>query len=262
MAGKALNIERKLGSARNRIHRIGIELEGAWRSLPSGVTLDGDGSIHIEMPAGVTPGDIVADPRTGRRTYRGWSVGELPSEPLDPTDSSSGIYWKPWIRNYYPSDVNASCGMHVHMSFLNALHYQRLMTPDYQETMATFLIEWAKRDGTFGDRHHIWKRLKGENEYCKKEFYADLQANNARKVYDHHREGNRYTGINYPHAMHQTIECRFLPMMKDAEQAISAIQRVLDITNACLAVMKIREKKHRVSDIEDEKVVEHSIWRV
>jgi hypothetical protein len=39
------------------------------------------------------------------------------------------------------------------------------------------------------------------------------------------------------------MECRVLPMFQEVEQGIRGVQRVLDITNACLTVLGRREEK-------------------
>ena len=48
-------------------------------------------------------------------------VGEVTSEPLEPPRSLE------FIGDLYPSCVNKSCGLHVHVSVDNQLSYSRLM---------------------------------------------------------------------------------------------------------------------------------------
>lgn len=163
-------------------------------------------------------------------------VGEIPSPPMAP--SELGV----WMRRYYPQSVNETCGMHVHMSFENALHYQRLMVPSYQATIVKYVNEWAKGEG-FRKEHCLWPRLQGQSTYCQHKFWPDHQIKTRGKDFNHEREGHRYTVINYCYGTTGTIECRLLPMMADAEQGIRAIQRILDITNAFLARGKEREAR-------------------
>ena len=155
------------------------------------------------------------------------------------------------MKKYYPSHVNESCGLHVHMSFKRALHYSMLMVPEYPQTIITYLAKWALEE-KLSEKHPIWDRLRGKSSYCKLDFFPDDQAHNPRKVYDHGMKGHRYTVINYCHAKTGgTLECRLLPMMDTADQGIRAVKRVIDITNACLVALKNREPKESASLVID-----------
>lgn len=110
--GEALDIDKARGKGRNRIHRIGIELEGGWRKVPPGTQIGPDGSVQITR---------YQDERL--------IVGELSSPPLSLDPKDEPIYWTTWLKKFYPSHVNETCGMHVHLSFKLALTYERLMTP-------------------------------------------------------------------------------------------------------------------------------------
>ncbi len=221
---------------KNFVYRVGIELEGGWLKLPEGVDLARDGSIiGIEL----TPAELLAskNQKMNGEAYLYLKIGELASEPMELTKLT------PWIQQSYPSHVNETCGLHVHYSFKDARHYQWLMVPEYQATMQHYLGLWAKEEGLPAD-HPIWKRLRGENEFCKAEFFADLQASKKRKNYGH-EPGGRYTIINYPHGLHGTMECRVLPMFDNAGISIRAVQRVLDVTNASILRCAIREESVR-----------------
>lgn len=196
------------GKVKNRIAKVGVELEGGWDIVPAGVSLIGDGSV-----------DISANHR-----------GELPTPTgLDPVSIPS------WMLKHYPHHVNKSCGLHVHMSFNYARHYMALMEPEYPKTMQEYLKRWATAEG-FPANHHFWKRLALQNQFCGKGFYPDLQAAQRRKSYTH--EGaSRYTFINYPYGLHETVEVRGLPMMDTPEQGVRAVMRVIEITNAFLAAV-------------------------
>lgn len=255
-----IDISAILGKARNKVYRVGIELEGGWRKLPAGTGgVDRDGSVRFneEFPVG----EIVYDPTTGMNRYtypKGKPpahIGELPSPAL------SMDQWEKWVQQHYPSDVNKTCGCHVHMSFRSALMYQRLMDPRYQATVIAELEKWA-RAKAFEEDHPIWDRLAGKSEYCQHKFFADEQASNARKDYDHFRQGCRYTFINYCFSRHGTIECRGLPMMKTSDLAIEAIQQLFNITSAFLTATYKGEPKvetqWQVGQISiKEEVVEH-----
>lgn len=206
-----------VGKTRNRIYRIGIELEGGWMTLPTGVEPIRDGSVvFMHPPERLCIGEVASE------------ILEVPKFPA-------------WMRTMYPSHVNDTCGLHVHMSFRKALHYERLMVPDYPKVIVAYIKRWAK-DEHLDENHPIWKRLKNRNEFCKHDFNADQQVIKQNKVYDHNVEGSRYTVVNYCHGLHGTLECRILPMLKDVEQAIRGVQAVVDITNAFLLTTAKREE--------------------
>lgn len=217
--GKPVLIDLYRDKARNRIHRIGIELEGGWDKLPRGVSgLVGDSSVQF--------GELL------RPAY----IGELPSPPLDIKT------WPSWLRDNYAPHSNATCGMHVHMQPLTALTYQRLMDPRYPATIVAAFKAWAKKEG-FPEDHHFWPRLAGKSRYCQHKFYADEQISKKEKQFNQEQFGNRYTVIHYAYARFGTVECRLLPMMADVAQATRAIQELLDVTNAFLLATAKKEPR-------------------
>lgn len=219
------------GKVKNFIYRVGVELEGGWVRIPDGIDLAHDGSIR-----GISDVPPI-DPVTGQysRPPQGVNVGELNSEPMETEKVLA------WMRQSYPSHVNDTCGLHVHMSFKSALHYMWLMVPEFQETVRFYLRSWGLSQG-FDKTHPLLKRLQGKNQYCKNEFHADVQATNGKKSYNHDHPGHRYTMINYPFGLHGTMECRVLPMFPQVEQGYAAVQRVLDITNASIQVAAQKEE--------------------
>jgi len=222
---KPLDLDGALGSdkIKARVKKIGVELEGAWSQLPPGVQrVERDGSVFRNRgPGALFP-----------------FIGELPLPATPPNDIA------PILTLNYPHKVDKTCGMHVHMSFDTLWHYQLLMVPEYQETICHYLKLWAKRKGFRAD-HHIWERLDGNSEFCRKGFWPHLQARYRDKDFDHNREGHRYTIIHYCGRL-GTIECRVLPMMKNATLAIEAIAQVVAITNASLQVLGKGRKKPEV----------------
>lgn len=170
---------------KQRVYRIGIELEGGWKPVPEGVQLVHDGSVQL---GSLDP--IGAHAR-----------GEIPSPPLELTA------WEDWVRKHYPHICNSSCGLHTHLSFRSALHYQRLMDPEYPKAIIKAVHAWAK--DTLPPKHYIWERLKGKNRYCLDQFLADQQARVTQKGH------SRYTAVNYCFLLHRTLEVRLLPMFED-----------------------------------------------
>lgn len=203
------------GRVRNRVNMVGIELEGGWTKLPRGCRVIRDGSVLFNRPGDTPISDLKG-------------VGEVPSAPLMMDE------WEKWLRLYYPQHVNETCGMHVHLSFKNALAYSRTMDSSYPATILAYVTEWAKRE-KLDAAHPLWPRLEGKSEYCQHIYDADIQILKTSKEYDHHREGHRYTVVNYSWGRHNTVECRLLPMMATADVAVSAIQEVINITNSYLA---------------------------
>lgn len=231
--GKVVNLDRFLGKVRNRIYKVGIELEGGWDELPGATQLVHDGSVvfadqNAQRYAAVH-GRYPANFKLPRH------VGELPSRPMPVED------FPKWIKQFYPQYVNATCGLHVHQSFKHALTYERLMVPEYQATVVEYVRRWAKE--ALPADHCIWERLDGKSVYCQDKYYADEQARQSVKDHDQHRHGHRYTVANYCFALHGTLEIRLLPMMPNAKTATEAIQRLLDITSAFLVETAISDTK-------------------
>lgn len=225
---KPLDLEGVLGQVKNRVALAGVELEGGWKELPAGVAaLEHDGSVFNKRPP------VGAN-----------YIGELPIGPVVPAALPTLI-----TRNH-PHKINSTCGMHVHMSFESLLHYGLLMVPEYQETMLVYLTKWAKKQVNskgqplFNDDHYIWARLRGESEFCRKNFWPDAQAATKRKGFDRNAKGNRYTVIHYC-GRQNTVECRVLPMMATPRHAVGAVQEVIDITNACIYILG-KDKEQRL----------------
>jgi hypothetical protein len=210
---KPLDIDPYIRKAKNKVALVGVELEGAWVTMPSGVTApEHDGSVyHGKMPPGAR------------------YLGEIPTRAVPPAAIGA------LINHNYPKYCNETCGLHVHMSFDSLWHYQLLMVPEYPATMTEYLKRWAKASG-FKDDHYIWPRLNGKSKYCKNLFYPDLQARTVRKGHDMDIPGERYTAIHYCGRL-RTIECRTLPMPKKVSLAISGVHEVIHITNACLMLL-------------------------
>lgn len=228
--GPPVDIDRYMGKSPNKIYRIGIELEGGWTRLPGGTNrLQHDGSVAI--------------PQDGPLPLH---LGELAIGPV------TMLEWPKWVEANYPQKVNASCGMHVHLSPKTSLSYSRLMDPSYPGTVVAYVGRWAKAQGLAKD-HPIWPRLKGKSIYCQHLYMAEDQIRNTGKDHNRERQGHRYTVINYCYGRYSTVECRLLPMMDNVEDAKSLIQEYIDITNAFLRATRKKEFRHHVSAVvEDE----------
>lgn len=220
-----LDIDGLLGNPKNRIARVGVELEGGWKNIPDGVQPETDTSVF-------------KDPKTDQQRVPPGLVfaGEIPIGPFVPAAIGRAM------KKYYPQVVDKTCGLHVHMSFESLVHYGWLIVPEFQETMSEYLFRWAKKEG-FADDHHIWPRLKGQSTYCQKKFWPDAQiSRKAAKGHNREEFGHRYTVVNYC-GRQNTIEVRVLPMMDTVEQAIRGVKEVMKITNACLLKLAKKELK-------------------
>lgn len=224
----AIDLSSKLGKVKNRIFRVGIELEGAWKTRPPG------------------PGGIIRDGSLdGLANDYGdrYLIGELPSPPLGLTKAEAN--YTEWMKLNYPAKVNHTCGMHVHLRPRTSFGYQRLMDMRYPATIIQAMKAWAK-DAKLAKGHPVWERLAGNSPYCQFQFFPNEQSLTREKDYNRERQGHRYTVVNYCWSRHGTVECRLLPMMDTMDQATEVIKYLLDVTNAYLVLTGAREPKHTI----------------
>lgn len=219
---------------RNRIARIGVEIEGGWKVIPAGVELQRDGSVFKN--AGDEGG-------FRRRTNPEIFFGELNTGIIEPGALKVGL------KRLYPDMIDDSCGLHVHMSFPTLFIYNLLMShAEYQESIIKYLWSWAEDEGLPKD-HSLFSRLAGQSIYCQKKWWPDEQVVYAGKDHDQKRIGHRYTMIHFcwRGGRQRTVECRLLPMMLTPDQSSRAVQRILDITNA--SIVKLA-KMHKFAPLE------------
>lgn len=245
-----IDISSHLGKVRSRIDQIGVELEGGWTKLPKGTAaLVHDGSVKF---------DSLMDPAVGHPMVDGKLLrpGEMVSPPMPQSMLNA------WLTQHFPQKVNETCGLHIHMSFKSPLIYQRLMDASFGKTILEFLSRWGEqevKDGNLLKTHPLFRRLAGTSEFCQDAFFADDQASMARKDYQRNRPGHRYTVVNYPYRMHQTVEVRVLPMFDSVAQTERALVRVMDITNAWLVAGRKIPKLDSSWKIEDDRLSEERI---
>ena len=182
------------------IARVGVELEGGWDTPPERLT--GDGSVRgLDTP------------------YRGECATPIPG--VAPRSI------KKWMLEHYPTAVNGTCGMHVHVSLKKLSDYRRCMEPEFNDLLLVMLKEWGERMHIIS-QHPFWARLKGEWQpdgfnYCAKEFKPEAQ------IWHKQRHGDRYCQINYTWSRYGTIEVRVLPMFKIPDIAVSAVVNLLKV---------------------------------
>lgn len=229
-----LDIDRLIGRVRNRIAKVGVEIEGGWRIFPQGEKYAPDASV-FKNPS--------EELKNKLRILKIQTKGELPSRPMLPSHMTL------WLKRVYPNYIDQSCGLHLHMSFKSLNNYERLMTLEYPLTVRVYLKKWANKEG-LPDSHPIWDRLSGKNEFCNHMFFPTKQIACKQKDYDHFRQGNRYTDIAYRFGTHGTVECRVLPMFDNPELSGRALKHVIDITNAFL--VKVARRGEKVEGILDD----------
>lgn len=174
--------------------KIGVELEGGWASDPNElleyselVDVKGDGSVR---DVGRYPGEV--------------TVG-----PYDRMDRCHAA-----MAHCYPAQQNASCGLHVHLSFSRE-DMRRLATKGFLQHLKAFWEDWGKR-AKIHKTSPYWTRLAGLHRYC---LFSDDPA----RCFDH------YSMVNFgAWQEHGTVECRLLPMFKNPLLAQKAVQAVVD----------------------------------
>jgi hypothetical protein len=221
----------KFMRAKNRIAKIGIEMEGGWITRPDLTKIHADGSVNVGS------GDYIHPLPYGMPRPSVQYTGEVSSAPMDVKLD----HWREWMLSCHPVFINKSCGLHVHMSFNVGSRYVTLMHKNYQDTLLEAITRWAEKE-MIPSSHPLWSRLRGRNQYCTLDFWPDLQAIKADKGYGSSgTPGSRYTAVNYPAKLHGTIEVRVLPMFMP-ELSVKAVEVILETTNAYLLAVKPQQK--------------------
>lgn len=193
---RACNSTQSTAARRRRIKGIGVELEGGWH-VPPATTIHHDGSVNV----------------------RANHVGEVSTPgPIDTLPLALA-----WTRQNYPSSVNSTCGLHVHLS-VNNLNYGRLMETEFkdyfEQQLAQFLQDGLDRNAQGFEL--LRSRFNGDNRYCQKIFRP------AEQIYVPGRYGDpavhpRYSQLNFCYNRHGTVECRVFPCFPDPEDGCAAV---------------------------------------
>jgi hypothetical protein len=186
---------------------MGVEYEGGWRGTKgiapfAGATIKYDGSVNYI--------DNIQH------------YGEIASDPMEP------IAMIQWAKTHVPHAVNGSCGTHVHISFDKRAEYAVCVNRKYMDGLYVVFERFANSKE---EEHPVFarafkRRLAGENHYCHKRFAP------IRQLQDAHRDSSRYSGVNYCHKLHGTIEIRVLPGIADAGLAEEVLHLIIQYTNA------------------------------
>lgn len=205
------------------IKTVGLELEGGWMDVNRNPTLQlgTDGSVSVPG----RPGE--ASPVNG----------ELRSGILDSRAAVSAfLHWG------YPENVNGTCGLHVHIGFRNLLPFAVLANTDTQSELLKFLRGWGKTE-RIRVSHAFWKRLGGENRYCR----TDPQ--HIQRAIDY--SSDRYFALNFASfKKFRTVEIRVLPMFASVDVAERAVMAVLDWVDLYITSVLKQQGKHAITDEE------------
>ncbi len=246
---------------RRYFNQIGVEIEGGWPSsvhtlIEERMEAIADGQRQQRYrgetvtPPQVVPIQLVGD---GSVNVSARVSGELNIGPFADLEAVKGTLTQAW-----PTTVNATCGLHVHLSLKRDHYYLRLLQPEVTTRLTNRLGEWGRKKGLPGG-HPLWPRLGGENTYCKPDYFGEEQIQATSKA------SNRYTMINYCKRLHGTLEVRVLPMFTDAETGWEAIAQIIQILGEYLYENRGQERRDRFTEtasIQEEDQVTHEEVRV
>lgn len=180
--------------------KVGIEIEGRYYNLDSYRQL-------MRQRPGMTDSDDGSISRGGRGTTR-----EFRTTPGPVATALSQLL------EFYPDESDRSCGLHVHVSFNCVTHITQLAHPKFFEYFKTQFQAWGEQAG-LGPRHQFWARLNGQNSYCRPNVEVSDPCCD-----------DRYRQLNFTsYERHKTLECRMLPMFRNAAHAVSAVQKLIQI---------------------------------
>ena len=184
------------------INKIGLELEGGWDGRPGKRPFK---DVQIIM-------DRSIDGQTMRHDFamKSVHVGEIVSEPMA-LDA-----WEPWLRKYWPTEANNTCGYHIHISMKKPLYYMLLTRKRFLFKLMDDIMRTARNIDLPRD-HYLYQRLNGQNPFCMFNFDPTSQIGVIEK-----RIGmrTRYGVINYCHGLHKTVEFRGYPTFDNKDHAV------------------------------------------
>jgi hypothetical protein len=219
------------------VDKIGLELEGGWEGKP-GKRPFKDEEIIIDRSI-----DGQTLPNDG--PMKSVHVGEIVSKPM------SLDKWEEWLRKYWPSEANNTCGYHIHLSMKKPLYYILLTRKKFLFDLLDDIMQKAK-ELELPEGHYLYQRLSGRNPFCMFNFDPSQQIGVEEK-----RIGmrTRYGVINYCHGLHKTVEFRALPTFKNPDHAVEFTHVYLDRVRRYLEDVAGRNWKQSISLREEDGVV-------
>ncbi len=182
------------------INKVGIELEGFF-NIERYNSLNYNGLIKYD-------GSVVSN-ELDQREYK---AGEIASKPLT-IEQVSGF-----IDEFYPCQVNHTCGLHIHLSF-NDNAYQTFIDKYCHDYIIENLKKYCLKTLKGNDLKLFTQRVSNYNNYCRVNYIANSQL---------YGNDTRYTAINYSaYNKHKTIELRLLPMFESKIMAYDIISYYL-----------------------------------
>jgi hypothetical protein len=219
------------------IDKIGLELEGGWGGTPA-VNPFKDEVIIVDRSI-----DGQTMPNDG--PMQSVHVGEIVSKPMQ-LDG-----WEKWLRKYWPTEANNTCGYHIHISLKKPLYYMLLTRKQFLFDLMDDIMTEAKKLELKED-HYLYQRLSGRNPFCTFNFDASTQIGVVEK-----RIGmrTRYGVINYCHGLHKTMEFRGYPTFKNKDHAVRFTNVYLKKVEDYLGEVMKRNWAQRISLKEENGVV-------
>ncbi len=197
------------------ISEVGVELEGGFDAIRDMLKHD---NIHISDDPSVH------------------TVSMYKGEIINKSDNLEKLC--DWIEKYYPSEVNKSCGFHIHISFKNREDFDKLATPEFYEYFLMHIGRWGIEN--YIPEDEFWDRYFGKNTYCKRVFMAHNQRSGGKCQ-------TKYTHLNYAIWMHGTLENRLFPMFQNKNLSIHALCFYVALVEKYLA--KINKLKIEQTEI-------------
>lgn len=150
--------------------------------------------------------------------------GEIVSPPLDKSELED------WIRKYYPYKTNHSCGAHIHVSTIKMKYMSILMDKRFHAYLVRRLYRWGRNAGV-RENSDLFKRLKGEVQWCLNRYDA------VKQIHEMGRTADRYRIINYCYNIRsgdedkqrKTMEIRVLPAFRMVDLTVKSQLEVINI---------------------------------
>ncbi len=216
------------------IHRIGVELEGLYTD-----------TLSQNLSSLAEKGAIIANIGTDGSVYRddyNHAPREVRTKPLPADELSTLLRLMDTFQKKGSYKINASCGLHYHISLTSQYAYSQVCTPAffaaYREMFNThFPAVYSERAGNSycaSDLKSRYGLLMNDEETTKK----TLLLRHFRR-----QSSTRYTLINYCFLEHGTIEFRgYGGTYANFSELAELIQRTIDLITA-FSIQKTGYKK-------------------